>query len=270
MKRATALTTLICLILCASSGTAADAKKTTQKPIVVIAHRGAHEEFPENTLESFRRAIELGVDYVEVDVRPTRDGRLILMHDSTVDRMTDGHGKVDQMTFDAIRKLHVKPNNKDGKGEFRVPTFDEALETCRGKIKVYVDHKSGPPADVFAAIKKHGMVANVVIYGGVEQLREFKKLDPSVWIMPDHPGSPDKIHKLVADLKPETLDGNLRNWTKEQVEASHQAGAQVWVDNLGPNDDDRGFQKALDFGVDAIQTDHPAALVKYLKKVGRK
>src|SRR4029078_5760417 len=125
-----------------------------------------------------------------------------------VDRMTDGHGKVDKLTFDEIRKLHVKANKKGDKTTFKVPTFDEALETCRGKIKVYVDHKTGAPADVFAAIKKDHMVKNVVIYSGVEQLREFKKIEPSVWIMPDHPGSADKIRTLVADLKPETLDGN--------------------------------------------------------------
>src|SRR5262245_36258077 len=136
MKLATALSTILLLAISISSGVAADVKKSVQKPIVVIAHRGAHEEFPENTLESFKRAIELGVDYVEVDVRLTKDGKLVLMHDSSVDRMTDGHGKVDQMTFDAIRKLHVKANKKEDKAEYKVPTFDEALETCRGKMKV--------------------------------------------------------------------------------------------------------------------------------------
>jgi glycerophosphoryl diester phosphodiesterase len=164
----------------------------------------------------------------------------------------------------------VRSVSKADTAEHRIPTFDEALAVCRGKMKVYVDHKSGPPADVFAAIKRHEMVSNVVIYGGVESLRAFKKLEPSVWIMPDHPGSAEQIRKLVADLKPETLDGNLRDWTQEQVAAAHKAGAQVWVDNLGPNDNEAGFEKAVQFGVDAIQTDHPAALVQFLKKTGRK
>lgn len=257
-------------VMAFSVSTTLGADSTKPKPIVVIAHRGAHEEFPENTLASFARAIELGVDYVEVDVRATKDGKLVLMHDSSAKRTTGTDGKIDQMTYDEIRKLRVKPIAAGDKTEHNVPTFDEALEACRGKIKIYVDHKSGPPADVFAAIKKHDMVANVVIYGGVDQLREFKQLDPSVWIMPDHPGTPEKIRELAKDLKPETLDGHIRNWTKEQVDAAHAAGAEVWVDILNQSDNEKGYGKAITMGVDAIQTDHPAALIAYLKKMGRK
>ena len=256
------------LVVC-SCGFADDAKPNN-RPIIVIAHRGAHDTFPENTLASIGRAVELGCDYVEVDVRATKDGKLVLLHDGSVDRTTDGRGKIDELTFDEIRRLGVRPVSTSDTARHKVPTFEEALAACRGKIKVYVDHKAGEPAEIYRTIKQLGMISNVVVYGSVDQLREFKRLDPAIWIMPGHPGSPDKIRRLAAELGPETLDGNLSGWTKDQVDAAHEAGAQVWVDNLGPSDNERGYRLALEFGVDAIQTDHPEALLQFLRNTGRR
>ncbi len=236
--------------------------------VLVIAHRGAHAVAPENTLAAFRKAIELGCDYVEMDVRPTRDGALVIMHDATVDRTTDGAGKVADLTLARIRDLDA--GVKRGKawiGE-KVPTFDDALAVCRGKIKVYVDHKGGPPADVIATIERHRMLEDVVIYGSVDALREFKRLRPEVWIMCGHPGSPEKLTQLMKDLKLETLDGHWMKWSRAEVQAAHKAGAQVWVDALGLLDFPFGFRRALDLGVDAIQTDRPELLLKLLEELG--
>jgi glycerophosphoryl diester phosphodiesterase len=239
------------------------------RKIIVIAHRGANRFAPENTLPAFKKAIELGCDYVELDVRRTKDGALVLMHDRTVDGKTNGHGAVEDLTLDEIRALDAGIKRGQEWAGTKVPTFDEALAVCNGRIKVYVDNKAGPVDEVLAAIEKHKMLRQVVIYGGAEELREFKKRRPRVWIMPGHPGSVEKINEMAKDLKPETMDGNLRSWTKEQVNAAHAVGVQVWVDNLGENDNEAGFQKALDMGVDAIQTDHPDLLISFLRVKGR-
>src|SRR2546423_13072452 len=98
--------------------------RPSEQRIIVIAHRGANKFAPENTLAAFRKAIELGCDYVELDVRRTRDGALILMHDRTVDRTTNGTGQVSELTLSQIRSLDA--GSKAGaqwKGE-RVPTFE--------------------------------------------------------------------------------------------------------------------------------------------------
>ena len=238
--------------------------------IVVIAHRGANKFAPENTLAAFRKAIELGCDYFELDVRRTKDGQLVLMHDGSVDRTTNGTGSVVDMTLAEIRALDAGiKRGEQWKGE-KVPTFEEALTMSKGKIKVYVDNKAGPPAEVLRDIEKHGMLNQVVVYGGAESLREFKKLKPKVWIMPDHPRNIERLKALIEDLKPETIDGNLRSWTAEQVKVCHDLGTQVWVDNLGENDNEIGFEKALAMGVDAIQTDKPDLLIQYLKSKGRR
>lgn len=246
-------------------------EKAKPARVIVIAHRGDHTKAPENTLAAIQKAIEVGCDFVEVDVRRTRDGALVVMHDSTVDRTTNGKGKVSELSLEEIRKLDAGSKRRGPKfaGE-KVPTFDEALAACKGKMKVYVDHKEAPPAEVLAAIEKHGMLDQVIVYGSVNILREYKKLKPDVWIMPPHPGTPEKIKALVADLKPETLDGNIMQWTKAQVIAAHEAGAQVWVDNPEFRDNEEGIKRALEMGVDAIQTDAPEKVIELLKKSGRR
>src|SRR5580658_9299505 len=116
--------------------------------VVVISHRGEHLHHPENTMPAFRAAVEAGADFIEVDVRTTADGRLVLQHDDTVDRCTNGHGKVAAMTFEEIRKLDAGAKfNADFAGTI-VPTFEEVLEFAHGKIGVYIDSKQISATDL--------------------------------------------------------------------------------------------------------------------------
>ena len=239
-----------------------------KRRILVMAHRGAHLDWPENTLPAIRAAIELGCDYVELDVRTTRDGALVLMHDDTVDRTTNGSGRVDQLTLAQIRSLHVKGGRKQASVTAGIPTLDEALAACRGKIRVCIDNKAAQPADVVAALRRHHMHDQAIIYDDPDTLRKFKQLCPSVWIQPPHPGSVEAIEQLVADLHPESLDGNIRDWTRQQVQAAHRAGTQVWVDNPWYRDNQKGIRAAVALGVDSIQTDHPARVLQLLEAMG--
>lgn len=238
-------------------------------PVAVICHRGGSALAPENTLAAFRNAIRLGADYVEVDVRATRDGRLILMHDRKVDRTTDGKGAVKDLDFAAIRALDAGSKFAAQYAGEKVPTFEETLALCKGKMNIYVDHKEAPTAQVLEAIRKYGMEKHVVIYNGVEGLQEWKRLAAHLPVMPSLPSSYRRDGGVVAFLKvlpAEVLDGNLVEWTKEQIAQAHAAGAKVYVDNLGPNDNPAGFRKAIDWGVDGIQTDHPDQLLEVLKE----
>jgi glycerophosphoryl diester phosphodiesterase len=248
---------------------AADSPRSTApKKIIVIAHRGAHREAPENTLASLEKAIEIGCDYVELDVRRTKDGALVIMHDSSVNRMTNGKGRIADLTLEEIRKFEIKGRHGPKGAGLKVPTFDEMLDHAKGRMKIYVDHKQAPPSDVLAAIQRHGMLHDVVIYGNMKTLREYKKLAPDVWIMPGHPDSIADIESLCRDLKPETLDGNVVEWSRSQVEAAHRSGAQVWIDNRSNLDSEAGIKQDVELGVDAIQTDDPAAVLKVLKSMG--
>ncbi len=240
----------------------------THKTILVVAHRGAHKTVPENTIASLEKAIELGVDYVELDVRRTKDGVLVLMHDASINRMTNGKGKIEDMTYAEIHKADIRKGSAVPGGQ-KIPTFDEFLEHAKGRMKLYVDHKKAPPAEVLALIEKHGMLKDVVVYNGSPAtLREYKRLAPSVWIMPGHPRSAEAIDALAKSLKPETLDGSITEWTVPEVEAAHKAGCQVWVDNKFDLDNAAGIKHAVEMGVDAIQTDNPEIVLNLLREMG--
>src|SRR5438067_4161319 len=109
--------------------------------VVAIAHRGEHLHHPENTIPAFQEAIRLGADFIEVDVRTTADGKLVLSHDGKVDRRTNGQGDVAKMTFDEVRALDAGIKSGPQFARTKVPTFDEALDLARGKIGIYVDVK---------------------------------------------------------------------------------------------------------------------------------
>ena len=102
--------------------------------IEIIGHRGARGLEPENTIRSFQKALELGVDYIECDVHLTKDGHIVLIHDHTLDRTTNETGDVNDYTFEEIRKLDA------GKGK-KIPTLQELLDLVRGKVKIHIELK---------------------------------------------------------------------------------------------------------------------------------
>jgi glycerophosphoryl diester phosphodiesterase len=102
----------------------------------IVGHRGAEGYAPENTLLSFEKAIELGCDRAELDVRLSKDGEIFVMHDAAVDRTTDGHGLVAEMTGDELKNLNCPSGQK-------IPTLQEAIDVCKGKIDLQIELKAG-------------------------------------------------------------------------------------------------------------------------------
>jgi glycerophosphoryl diester phosphodiesterase len=227
--------------------------------VAVISHRGEHLSHPENTLAAYRAAIDLGADYFEVDVQTTADGRLVLMHDGTVDRTTNGKGPVAKLTFAEIRKLKA--------GGEQVPTFDEALALAKGRIGVYVDAKRVSSEDLVTALDRHKMSANVVVYGGIEYLKGVQKLRPEVKVMPESV-SLAVMEKIVTELKPKVIAFSHKDWLDDIIAAARRSGAGIFVDRLGPDDTPAAWQDAIDRGANGIQTDHVAELIAYLRARG--
>lgn len=223
-----------------------------QQHIAVIAHRGEHLHHPENTIAAFQAAVDAGADYFELDVRTTLDGKLVLMHDSTINRTTKGTGEVAKLTFDELSKLGV-------------PTFDEELAFARGKIGVYVDSKSLSAAAAIAAIERHDMQDHVVIYGPAAYLKEIATLRPKIRIMPEAVNS-DNLRGWIASIKIAAFDS--KDFTADNIAIAREAGVLIYVDRLGAADNEASWQDAIDRGAAGIQTDHPAELVAYLKSKG--
>jgi glycerophosphoryl diester phosphodiesterase len=272
------------------SGVAADDDDTTQlEPVdlptclddttcpylFACGHRGAILFAPENTLVGFDVALEFGVDIVEVDARPTADQVLVVMHDSTVDRTTDGSGAVDQLTLDQIRELAVV-SEFDGIPDQPVPTFVEALEHLRGRALVNVDAKTGRfdliVADILSAD------ASAWVYIQVDDLDEgleVRELDGSLRLMPDIE-QPGDVELYGDALQPELAEVPWNQDDEALFAGLADRGIRVNQNALGvadaaamaheANGDDpcTAFRGIWERGATLIQTDAPHLLVPCL------
>ena len=146
-----------------------------EKDFLLISHRGASRYEPENTLRSFRRAIEMGSGVIELDVRRTLDGHLVVIHDRTVNRTTDGKGAVSGKTLSELRSLDA------GKGE-RIPTLEEVMGNFSGQCGFVIELKEkGTEKQTVSLIKAHGLIKDVVVVSFLKDcLREVKTLCPDV------------------------------------------------------------------------------------------
>ncbi len=156
---------------------------------LLFGHRGVPEEAPENTLASFRRAVELGLDGVELDARLCRTGELVVIHDERVDKLTDGSGNVDQLSFEEIRKLDAGVRfGGSFRGE-RIPSLEEAIETLRDKMLVNVELKTksipgdGLEGKVVALVEKMGLESSVILSSfNPFSIRRVKQINPTLTV----------------------------------------------------------------------------------------
>lgn len=107
-----------------------------------VAHRGASAYAPENTIAAYDKAVKMKADYIEIDVQRSKDGELVLIHDTTVDRTTDGSGKVGDFTFEELRSLDAGSWKGEQFAGEQIPTFDEILDRYHGKIGILVELKA--------------------------------------------------------------------------------------------------------------------------------
>lgn len=261
MRRLIPLAVLLSLTFAVSSVSKA-------RTIMVIAHRGAHQHAPENTLAAFKAAIRMGADYFECDVRPTADGRLVIMHNSTVNATTNGGGAVNQMTFKQIRALDAGVKFSPKFAGTHVPTFEETLKLAKGKIGVYVDAKSVSPAftaSVVNDLKRYRMVQHSVVYGySLAFFQDVVRLDPQVQIMPEAVNG-SVLQRIVNEFHPKVIAFDASDFKSDLVRMAHNSGAKIYVDRLGSADNAKDWQAAIDLGADGIQTNYPARLLAYLR-----
>lgn len=229
--------------------------------IYVVAHRGAHEGIPENTLAAYKKAIELGCDFVEIDVRTTKDGELVSVHNKDVNGYTkDSEGLVKDHTLAELKALdigsRVGPEWKDE----RIPTLEEILQVCQGKIGIYLDLKEADPAQIVPLLQKYGMCDRTIWYAEPHELRKAKELCPETFMMPEA-GNDKTYRKVLEKLQPQVVAGVWENVSQEMTDAIHASGAIFIVDESDPS----CWDAAMAMGLDGVQTDHPADFIAYVK-----
>ena len=226
-------------------------------PVEVTAHRGYSAVYPENTIPAFKGAIQVGADWAELDVQQTADGEVIVMHDSNLKRTTGLDKEVWQVTWDEIKDLDNGSWFDKKYQTVRIPTLEEVLKVCRGKIHLNIEIKpSGHDKDleeqVAKLLKKYHMRDTCVVSSlKYDSLRKIKQADDSI----ETAYITSVSYGNFTDL--EYADGYSVESTllsKSFVNKAQKAGKQIYVWTV--NSEER-LEKVVGMGIDNVITDDP-------------
>ena len=221
----------------------------TTKKVLRIGHRGAAGHAPENTLRSIEEAIALRCDLIEVDVRRTRDGALVLLHDERVDRTTNGKGAVAEMTLKDLRTL-------DADGGQHVPTLQEALQVANGRVGLILELKASGIGEQVCALVQEAGFTSPVIYASFlhEELLCLREPAPTAATMALFKKLPQDPVASVKNARATHAGLRFDTATKPLVNDLHRAGWQVLVYTVNKPKD---IQRVRALGVDGIISDFP-------------
>ncbi len=239
--------------------------KGARNSIYIVAHRGAHIGIPENSLAAYQKAIDLGCDFVEIDVRTTKDGKFVSIHNSTVEEYVPGvKAKVCDLDFAELRSFDIGiSTGPEWKGT-KIPSFEEILDVCHGKIGIYLDLKSAPVSGLVEIIKKMGMEKEIIWYipaSDTNDLNELKNLCPDCLPMPDA-GSEKNIKSVVNSFTPCLIATDMNHLSNDFVNTAHSHNIKVITDDKEGSIEE--WQKIIDWQTDGIQTDRPEELISFL------
>jgi glycerophosphoryl diester phosphodiesterase len=242
-----------------------------QKSILQIsAHRGNASSAPENTLAAFKNALQVGADFIEVDVRTTNDGVLMIMHDANLERTTNGKGAFKLYDAAYLKTLSAGKGYTDSFENEKIPTLEETCQLIsdwnashQHKTHLYIDAKDVEPQPLVAILKKYGLDENAVFYGSDDFLWRLTSVFQGAKLLPALKNKTDIMAKFNK-LKPYAFDASWLSLTKEMVDEIHRLGVKVFTDLLGPLDTEINYIKASEMGVDLIQTDRILVVQKTL------
>ena len=227
----------------------------------IIAHRGFSGIAPENTLIAFRKAIELGADFIELDVIESKDGELIVMHDDSIDRTSSNQekGNVAEMTLEELKDVNVGYAEKfqDQYPEAKIPTLAEVLELAKDKIKVCIEIKTdGIESNILETVEKYAMQKSVIIFSfRYHVLVKIRELNPSIDIL-----------YLIDETDKNTLDyakliqakaigiGHYKRLEKDFIDFVHSQNIEIWQWTIN---DEKEMIRLMDLGLDGLITDFP-------------
>jgi glycerophosphoryl diester phosphodiesterase len=229
--------------------------------MMIMGHRGAAALEPENTLLSIKKAIEIGVDAVEIDVHLSKDKELVVIHDSTLDRTTNGTGPVGNYTLSELKKYDA------GKSE-TIPTLQDVMDSIDGKIKLVIELKEkGAESFVVEQIRRNRLEDNVYVISFWHRLvKNVKEMDSGIKtgvLLVGCPVDTNVAGQAFADalvMKHTFVDA-------EFVELSHKKDLKIFIWNIDDPDLIKAF---VDIGVDGIGSNNPGILVDYFRRSGDK
>ena len=239
--------------------------------IYVIAHRGAHQGIPENSLPAYQKAIDLGCDFVEIDIRTTKDGQFVSVHNSTVDNYTTGKkGSVKDFTLEELKSMDIGEKLGDEWKNKKIPTFEEILQLCKGKIGIYLDLKDAPVPELMTIIRKYDMENDIIWYIPYQYLikmDDIQQVFGRSFPMPD-PGDEKNLNVVLEKIKTNAIATDMGKLSESFVETAHKFSTKVFVDEKEGTILE--WEKIIAWGTDGIQTDKPFELLNFLKQNNEK
>lgn len=286
------INTLLLLFLIAGCSPKPEVKNNdntvTENKIIVVSHRADWRNAPENSLQAIKNCIAMGVDMVEVDLNKTKDGHLILMHDRTLNRTTTGKGKPEEYTLEEIKQFYLKGGHGQ-KTRHKIPTFEETMELCKGKIMVNIDKGYEYFKDAYEILKKTGTVDQCIMKSDhpyekvVEENGEvLKKMVFMPVVHLNKEGAEKIIDDYIKYLKPKAFELVFKEENPDVlrlIKKVKDSGSKIFINTLWPDlcaghDDDRAIELGepeeswgwvIEQGATYIQTDRPALLLEYLR-----
>lgn len=253
--------------------------------VFIVAHRADWRNAPENSIEAIESAIAMGVDMIEIDVQKTKDGQLVLMHDKSLNRTTDGLGLIEEWTLDSIKTLYLK-NGQGRVTPFKIPTLKEALLACKGRVLINLDKSYGYFDEVYEILLETGTLDQVVMKANKpyrEVKKEFGRYLDKVLFMPiidlKSKDAVKRIKEYLANTNPvafELVFDDDELLTHLVIELISSSDSRIWINSLwsnlnGGHDDDLAISDLsdsygwiLDQSTTMIQTDRPLLLLAYL------
>ena len=245
--------------------------------VLVAAHRVQSENYPENSIAAIKEMIAMGVDIVELDVRETKDGVMVMVHDKTVDRTTNGKGLVSEMTWKQLKRLRLLHNGKPTAE--RIPTFKEVLALVKGRVMLDIDYKAeGERAakTTLQILRKKKIEQQCLFF-----LYDYKDADALYAINPNLQFMTRTYNKEDVDgvfqlkMPVSIIHADDKFYSDSLMHVIRQKGKRLWMNALNKYDKmelehkNSGFDALLQLKyTNVIQTDLPKALLAYLKERG--
>ena len=263
----------------------AELKNPQSDYVMVMAHRADWRNWPENSLEAIESAIKMGCDIMELDVALTKDSQLVLIHDNTLDRMTNGHGPVSDYTLSELKTLRLRQPHGVITENIRMATLKEALKVCKGKALIQIDHGWDLYNEVLRDAEEVGLKELIIMKGRNFVDRKELLYAPQLSVPSEQSYTLFGQYKKAGIVPPcyEIVFNELTPKVEQFAKDIIASGSRVWVGSMwksadGGLDDDRAalsnnpdsiYGKLVDMGCSIIMTDRPAQVIESLHRMGR-
>ena len=241
------------------------------REVTVVAHRGASGTFPENTAPAFQEAIRLGVEMIELDVHLTVDGKMVVIHDGTVDRTSDGSGRVARMSLEEIKELDAGGWFSEKFAGERFLTLEEALDLMPAEMRLNVhvkayeeDRQKVIPSTVDELVRRN-LLATAFVASDQESLAMAHRVEARLEICNLSTSPPESYVRRSQAIDCRILQPGNGMTTPELVGKAHGLGMEV---NPFYADDEEEMRRLIDCGVDGILTNYPERLQELLRGGG--